>query len=154
MTEKREPLFERTGPLLAIFLLAGLAVFTAAFLTVHKRASQELLANPGSQRSNLVISYWLNEGYFHYYGLMMWPPMSKVNVYRSSTGGYMVSAFLLEKLYIAFFGHYSWRLIAIHNELVALLLSSLLGLLAFRVSRRIGLDSRLAFAAGLSVVIV
>src|SRR5204863_4035784 len=49
---------------------------------------------------------------------------------------------------------YSWRLAAWHNEVVSLLLSTLLGLLAYRVVRRLGLEARLAFAAGASVVIV
>jgi len=66
----------------------------------------------------------------------------------------MVSAFILEKIFVAVFGHYSWRLVAIHNELAVLLLSALSALLAYRVVRRFGLERIPAFAAGASVLCV
>jgi hypothetical protein len=154
MPSRVERLLDHSGALLGLFLSVGLVVFIAAFLTVHRRPPQELAVNGGSLRSRYVLSHWLNEGYFHYFGLTLLQTPGEVAIYSSSTGGYLVSAFVLEEFYMTLFGRYSWRLIAIHNELVSLLLSALLGLLAFRVSRRIGLDMRLAFAAGASIVIV
>jgi len=151
--EAAPPPLDRRGPLLAIFFLVGLIVFAAAFLTVHTH--RELQRDSGAARTHLVLSHWLNEGYFHYFGLLVRSPADQpAAIYRSSSGGYMVSGFVLQKLYTALFGSYSWRLIAIHNQIVSLVLAALLGLLAYRLTRRIGLDARRAFAAGASVVIV
>lgn len=150
---QRVPLLDRSGPLLAIFLFVGLMVFVAAFLTVHARPPE--LLREGGLRTHFVLSHWLNEGYFHYFGLSVRSrPGEPIVIYRSSTGGSMVSAFVLQKLYTILFGHYGWRLVAIHNQIVSLVLSALLGLLAYRITRRTGLDSRRALATGGSVVIV
>jgi len=163
-TAPSRPMLDRSLPLLALFLLVGLAVFIVAFFTVYSKmvepmqpvapGARNLISNTGSIRSNLVLSHWLDEGYFHYFGLTVRSPAGKVEIYRSLTGGYMVSAFILQKLFVAVYGHYSWRLVALHNELVAVLLSSLSGLLAYRVARRLGLERILALAGGASVVAV
>jgi hypothetical protein len=152
---KTVPLLERTLPLFGIFLAVGLIVFVAAFLTVHHRPGEQMAAHSGSQRSFNVISHWITEGYFHYSGQMVVsPPGAPLIVYKTSTGVYMVSGFLLERLYIAMTGHYSWRLLAVHNQIVTLLAAALFGLLTYRVARRFDLDARLSFAAGAAVVIV
>jgi len=151
---KPVPMLERTLPLFGIFLAVGLVVFIAAFLTVHNRPAEQLAAHSGSQRSFNVISHWINEGYFHYSGQMVITPPGKVLVYTTSTGVCMVSSLLLERMYMAVAGHYSWRLLAIHNQVVTLLLAALFGLLAFRIARRFGLDERLSFASGAAVVVV
>ena len=160
----REHIFERTLPLLALFLMTGLVVLIVAFRTVYSdtpagaqqavAGARTLSSNPASIRSTVVISHWMHEGYFHYCGLMVRSPADKVEIYRSASGGYMVSAFILQKIYVAVNGHYSWKLVAIHNELVALLFSALAGLLAYRVARRLGLEPVLAFTAGASVLSV
>jgi hypothetical protein len=153
--QDRAPLLDRTAPLLALFLAVGLIVFVFAFLTVHARKPDVLLTNSGAIRTNWVLSHWLHDGYFHYFGMTARSkPGEKVVIYRTSTGGYMLSTFIAEKVYGAFTGRYSWRLVAWHNEVIALLLSALLGLLAYRVTRRIGLDAGMAFAAGACVVMV
>jgi len=147
----RTPLLERTIPLLALFLLVGSVMLVAAYLSVHDRQPQELLANSG--RAHAVVSRWMNEGYFHYAGLLVQHP-TETRIYRTWPGGYMVSLFVVESLYSAIRGHYSWRLAALHNQLISLLFAALTGLLAFRLSRRIGLDPRLALASGSAVVII
>jgi len=155
--------FDRSLPLLALFLMTGLIVLIVAFRTVYSDhpdngpfvvGARTLSSNPASMRSHLVISHWLNEGYFHYCGLTVRSPMDKVEIYRSLTGGYMISAFILQKMFVALYGHYSWRLVAIHNELIALLLAALSGLLTYRVARRLCLEQIPAFAIGASTLIV
>lgn len=149
------PVHDRTGPLLALFFAVGFLAFLAAFATVHARPPEMLLSNYVAGRSHARLNYWLTDGYFHYGGMFREPSApDKVVIYRTSTGAYMLTTFILEKVYSTFSGHYSWRLVALHNQLISLCLSALLGLLAFRITRRIGLESRLAFAAGASVVIV
>jgi len=148
------PLLERSLPLFGLFLAVGFVVFIAAFLTVHNRPGEQLSAQSGSQRSFNVITHWISEGYFHYSGQMVVTPPGKVFVYTTSTGAYMVSGLLLERLYMAFTHHYSWRLLAVHNQLITLLLSALFGLLAYRVARRFDLDERLSFASASAVVVV
>jgi hypothetical protein len=152
--QHRKALLDRTAPLLGLFLSVGLAVFLAALLTVYSGRLTVLANNSGARRTNHVITHWLNEGFFHYRGLMVTSPPGQPLTIYSHSGTRLITGFLLEKIYVAAFGHYSWRLIALHNLLVSLLLSALLGLLAFRLVRRIGLDPLLAFAAGASVVIV
>ncbi len=154
---QRRPLLDRTAFLFVIFLAVGLVVFTASFLTVHVRPSSLLTENPGSIRAHDRIMIWVTRGYFHYFGLVAEPapaPANEIVIYRTSTGAHLVSTFILEKIWYTIFGRYSWRLSAVHNELVALLLSALLGLLAYRLTRRAGLDPPLAIAAGSSIVIV
>jgi hypothetical protein len=149
------PLLDRSGPLFALLLGVGLVVFVAAFLTVHTRPPEMLASHSGSKRAHARITHWLNDGYFHYRGMFREEsPPDKIVIYRTSSGTYMVSAFILEKIFFSVTGRYSWRLAALHNEVISLLLSALLGMLAFRIARRLGLDSRLAFAVGASVVIV
>lgn len=163
-TGRSPQVLERSLPLLALFLLIGLVVLATAFLTVFagkedplepvRSWARTLSSNTCSIRSHLVLSHWLNEGYFHYFGLTVRSPADKVDIYRSLSGGYMISAFVLQKVFVSAFGHYSWRLVAIHNELVALLLSALSGLLAYRVARRFALDRLSALTGGASVVCV
>src|SRR5437879_6261020 len=61
-------------------------------------------------------------------------------VYRWSSGAYFVSAFVAEKIWIGITGKYSWRLVALHNVVLALVTSALLGVLAFRLARRLGAE--------------
>jgi hypothetical protein len=148
------PLFlERTLPLFLAFLLVGTLMLIAAYLTVHDRRPEELLASPGANRAHMVVSRWMTDGYFHYAGMLVHHP-TETKIYRSWSGSYMVSLFVIESLYHAARGHYSWRLAALHNQIASLLLAALTGLLSFRISRRIGLDARLAFASGSAVVIL
>jgi hypothetical protein len=145
------PLFERTRTLFAAFLLVAAATLIVTMLTVHKRQPQELVSRPGSSRSHTVLSHWLDEGYFHYVGMLNRTPGS-TRIYLTSTGGYMVSGFVVEKLYSLAFGRYSYRLLALHNQIVSMILSALAGLLSYRLARRFDLEPRLAFAAGAAVV--
>jgi uncharacterized membrane protein (UPF0136 family) len=144
---------ERSWSLFAAFLLIAGGVLIVALLTVHHRQQQELTTSPGATRSHIVLSNWLKDGYFHYCGMIN-RRTDQVALYRNSTGGYMVSGFIVEKLYSALSGHYSYRLLAVHNQFVSMIISALAGLLSYRLARRFGLDARLAFFAGASVVAV
>lgn len=147
------PFFERTSTLFAAFLLLAGAVLVVTMLTVNHRQPQELLTRANSSRSHTVLSHWLNEGYFHYVGLINRTPDTK-SIYLHSTGGYMVSGFIVEKLYSMVFGHYSYRLLALHNQIISAILSALAGLLSYRLARRFDLEPLLAFTAGAAVVAV
>ena len=111
--QPRTALLDRTAPLLALFLSVGLAVFFAALLTVYSGRLTVLANHSGAGVTNIVITHWLNEGFFHYFGLMVTsPPGQPLTIYAHS-GTRLVTGFLLEKIYVAAFGHYSWRLIAL-----------------------------------------
>src|SRR5688572_2529887 len=88
------PFFERTSALFLSFLLIAVAVLAVTMLTVNQRNPEELATRSTSARSHLVLSHWLNEGYFHYAGLLNQTP-GTTSIYRSSTGGYMVSGFIV-----------------------------------------------------------
>ncbi|HEX9373822.1 MAG TPA: hypothetical protein VF897_22615, partial [Roseiflexaceae bacterium] len=134
--------------LFALFLATGLLTFSYAWLTLHRHHAVELSTTAGPQQSHNEIEQWLRHGYFASHGLLV-PTQQKV-IYRSSTGGYMISGFLAEKLWIGLTGKYSWRLLALHNEVVALLTATLLALLASRVAGRFGAEPLHAFALGVA----
>lgn len=143
----------RTLPLLALFLATGLLAYAYAAFTVHRRPLSHLQANIGTHRVSLEMRHWLDDGYFASYGLLVPTPDPHV-VYRWSSGVYKVSGFLAEKLWIGITGNYSWPLLAMHNEAIALLISALLGLVAFRFAMRIGVEPlhALALAVGTQMV--
>src|SRR5687768_2773128 len=89
------PFFERTSALFLSFLLIAVAVLAVTMLTVNHRKPEELVAQATSARSHTVLSHWLDEGYFHYAGMLNRTP-GATSIYRSSTGGYMVSGFIVE----------------------------------------------------------
>jgi hypothetical protein len=143
----------RTIPLLLVLLAIGCLPLIFAFRTVHRRDLSELTAHAG--RTHNVISHWLDHGYFNSFGLICWTaPGKPFTIYRSSTGGLLISGFLTEKLYSSITGHYSWRLLALHNQLLTLLTAALIGLLGFRLATRIGAAPLHALALALAVEIV
>ncbi|MDP9192869.1 MAG: hypothetical protein M3P06_14300 [Acidobacteriota bacterium] len=137
----------------AALLLVAAITLGAAWITVLARQPQELVESPGASRAHVVLTHWLDEGYFHYVGMINRDP-KKMSLYRSTTGAYMVSSFIVEKIHVTMFGRYSYRLLALHNEVVTMILCALAGLLSYRLARRFGLEPILALAAGASVVIV
>lgn len=147
------PRSDRSLTLFAAFLLIAAAALLGTFFSVHDRHPEELMKQSGSVRSHVVLTHWLSEGYFHYAGMVNRDPAAE-SIYLNSTGGYMVSGFAIEKLYSAISGHYSYRLLALHNQVVSMIISALAGLLSYRLVRRFGLDRRLAFTAGAAVVLV
>lgn len=151
---RAEPRLDRTPLLFAALLGAGLAVFVLAMLTVHHRPAEQLAGNGGAQRTHAELTHWLEEGFFTNCGLLINSPLGTRTFYRMGTGGYLLTAFVAQKIFGLFAGHYSWRLNAWHNQAVILLLATLLGMLAYRVSRRFGLEPRLAYPLGAAVVAV
>jgi hypothetical protein len=150
------PVPTRTFPLLLIFLAAGLLPLIFAFRTVHGRDLSELMSNPNSSRTHGAISHWIERGYWNSRGLICWPAADgkSFTIYRSSTGGLLISGFITEKIYASITGHYSYRLLGLHNQLLTLLTASLIGLLGFRLAVRIGVAPLQALALAISVEIV
>jgi hypothetical protein len=149
----RIPLHERTSALFLAFLLVGAVVLAACLFSVHKRTAEELMRHGGSVRSQTVLKHWLDEGYFHYAGMLN-RSADTTQIYKNSTGGFMISGFLVEKVFSTISGRYSYRLLALHNQFVSMVLCALAGLLSYRIARRFDLEPRLAFASGAAVVIV
>jgi hypothetical protein len=147
----RAPLLERTIPLLALFIMVGAVMMTVAFLSVHRRQPAELAEH--STRTHTMVTRWMAEGYFHYAGLLLDHPTNKT-IYVSWGGAYLVPLFVIESLHHAVRGHYSWKLAALYSQMVSLLVAALTGLLAYRISRRIGLDAWPALASGAAVVML
>lgn len=143
----------RTLALLALFLGTGALALAYAALTVHARPVGQLMANNGTKRVAVEIRHWLDDGYFASYGLLV-PTADRTVVYRWSSGAYKISGFLAEKLWIGLTGRYSWQLLALHNQFVALLISALVALLAYRLAMRIGVEPlhAMAMAVGAQMV--
>jgi hypothetical protein len=127
--------------IIAFLFVAGSLLLTFTYSTVYHGGASELAKAPGTIRMSFSIRHWCESGYFRSGGLLVRPQAGAPGYhhYVSSTGGHMVSAFILQKLYHAATGRYSLRLIALHNTVVALLAASMLGLLAFRLVRRSGM---------------
>src|SRR4051812_30830881 len=87
-------------PALAGYLVLGAAMLTFAYVTVHGRPTDELLRSSTAQRSHTALTRWIDDGYWHFAGLLVLSPRDRpLEVYRSSTGGYMVSGFVAEKVF-------------------------------------------------------
>ena len=125
--------------LFAVFLATGLVCFAYLSRTVYRRAGEQLSKNPVTETSHAVIANWMRRGYFASHGLLV-PVEGENRVYRWSSGGYFLTAFVAEKLWVAATGRYSWRVVALHNVFVALVTAALLGVLAFRFARAIGIE--------------
>jgi hypothetical protein len=147
----REP---HTAAVAGSYLAVALFLLLLAFKTVHSRPSGELEQYPTSMRSNVQITRWIEDGYWHYCGLNAYRDKSGLVLYRSSTGGYLISGFIVEKIYSMITGHYGWRLLALHNQLVSALTAALLALLAFRIAARFGLSPLHAWVLGAAVEVV
>jgi len=127
----------RGATLYLFFLMAGLIAFGYSWMTVQQRLVPELSSAPGSSWSHNVVMHWNDHGYFASHGLL-WPTADGKAVYRSGTGALMLTSFAAEKIWIAMTGRYGWQLMAMHNALVAVLVSALIALLAYRIARRLG----------------
>jgi hypothetical protein len=140
----------RGATLYLFFLIAGLIAIGYSWTTVQHRLVPELSSPRGPVWSHNVVMHWIDHGYFASHGLM-WTDAK--TIYRGS-GGRMLSSFLVEKLWIAMTGRYGWRVFAVHNEAVALLLSALLALLAYRIARRFGAAPLAAFVLAVATQMV
>jgi hypothetical protein len=131
----------------ALFLAVGLIALGFTWMTVNERSVARLSGAFLPIHSHTAIMRWIEHGYFASHGLL-WPVPGEKIIYRSQSGGLMISGFLVEKIWITLTGHYGWRLLALHNQIVSLLTSALFALLAFRLARRLSVDSLRAFVLG------
>lgn len=146
----REP---RGRVLFALFLAVGLIAFGYVWKTLHQRELARLSSSDGPVRAHTVITNWLEQGWFASCG-MIFPTADAKVVYRWSTGAHLTSGFVLEKIWRALTGRYGWRLLALHNQFIALLGATLLALLAYRLARRCGVDPLHAFVLGIAAQMV
>jgi hypothetical protein len=147
-------MLDRTRPLVLMFLATGTVAFAFVYFTVNRHGADALQQNAGAARQHFAIRYWVEHGYFSTAGLGVRGTAEKPYVYSSSTGGNLLSGFVLTKIYSAVTGRTSFRLLALHNQLVLLLASSLVGVLAFRLARRAGTPPFHAFVLGTAAQIV
>jgi hypothetical protein len=139
--------------LYAFFLVAGMIAAGYSWMTVQQRLVPELSAAQGPIWSHAVVTHWIDHGVFASHGLL-WPTPDGKAVYRSGTGSMMLSALIAEKIRIAMTGRYGWRLMAIHNVLLAVLISALVALLAYRLARRFGAAPLASFVLAVSAQMV
>ncbi|MEA2417145.1 MAG: hypothetical protein QOI58_3802 [Thermoanaerobaculia bacterium] len=131
------------------FLIPGLISLGYSWMTVQQRLVPLLSTSADPQRAHTILVRWLDHGYFASHGLL-WPVADGSTIYRSATGAHMISAFLVEKIWIGITGRYGWKLLALHNELLVLLTAALLALLCYRTARRFGATPVPAFVAGVA----
>lgn len=129
----------RTLPLLAAMIAIGASILTFTFRTVHLESALDLATIPNAVRTNFSVRYWLENGYFSNGGLAVRPSSpTEVHYYVTSGGGQLVSGFVATKIHHTITGRQSPLLLAVHNQVVTMLAAALLGLLAFRLARRVG----------------
>jgi hypothetical protein len=145
------PIPEKTLPLLALLFGIGAIVLVFTFLTVHHRTPDVLQAQSQATRSHFVISYWLDHGYFACGGVAARSAADLPLFFYRATGGHMLTGFIVEKIYSTISGHYSWRLLALHNQLFSLATAVFLALLGFRLARRLGASALHALVAAVCV---
>jgi signal peptidase I len=120
---------ERTWTLLALYLLLGLAMLVYTSKSVHR----------GASASSFAVAHWMEHGYFASAGMIF---IDEQTVYRWSTGGYLITAFLAAKLGVP---------LALHNAIVSMLLAMTLALLGYRIARQCDVDRIHAFVLGAAV---
>jgi hypothetical protein len=142
----------RALPVFFVLLAIGAVILVFASRTVHRWSPEELFADTMAQRSHFQTTYWLEHGYFKSGGLLVSTSAAQpVFFYRSSTGGVYLSGFLVQKVYSIFTDRYSWRLMALHNQIFLLITSALLGLLGFQLARLLGAIPLHAMALAISL---
>ncbi|MEA2326135.1 MAG: hypothetical protein QOE68_1094 [Thermoanaerobaculia bacterium] len=139
--------------LYALFVIAGLIALGYSWMTVQHRLVPQLSAATEPIWAHNVVTHWIDHGYFASHGLL-WPTAEGKTVYRSGTGALMLTSFVAEKVWIGMTGRYGWRLRAIHNLIVAVLISALLALLAYRLARRFGAAPPASFILAVSAQMV
>ena len=130
-----------------LFLASGALLVLFTSLTVHRRTDHELRTNAAAVRTQSILQYWLTHGYFDSAGLLIVPTPTGPVVYRNSTGGEFISAFIVQKLT----GTFSPRLQALHNQLLVMASSILLALLGFRLSQRFAIPIVCSVALALAL---
>ncbi|MFL6247398.1 MAG: hypothetical protein ACJ74H_15310 [Thermoanaerobaculia bacterium] len=131
----------RTLPLLAILIVTGSVMLIFASRTVHRWNTEELQKDATAVRSHFQTTYWLEHGYFNSGGLLVYKSATiPLFFYKSSTGGVYLAGFWVEKIYSAFTGHYSWRLMALQNQIFTMIGSAVFALLGFRLARLMGAE--------------
>jgi hypothetical protein len=110
-------------------------------------------------RSFSVITYWDKHGYFASGGLMSFDvhlatPQTPRVFYKSSSGAYMITGYIVEKIVLLTTHTYRWRLLALHNEVLMMITSALAALLVFRLLMRLGIVWRDALVFSIATQIV
>lgn len=136
------------------------------FATIHNRSESDLIKHT-PERYNLLIKFWQQRGYFTHGGLWVWsaeagpgywnPPVGDESVklvYRSYTMGHLVFANAIERLYMSITDSFSNTLMKYHNQFFTFLSSALLGLLAFRIGKRLGMFAETAMLSAISCLLI
>lgn len=145
----------RTIPLLIMFVLVGAVILVFTLMTVNDRPAEALRSNAMAQRSHFSIEFWMQHGLLNSGGVTARASDDdSVRFHRSSTGGRLIGGYLVERTYKTVTGRYSWRLLAVYNQIVVLVLASLLALLAFRLAARGGTPPLHALALALAFQMV
>jgi hypothetical protein len=143
--------------LFGAFLGAGFVVLLFTLFTVNYRSESELQKHHRSTRAHIGISYWDQHGYLSSAGLpvrKLPPPSLEHYLYRSSTGTFLVSGFLVQKIYGWFNDGYAWHAVAVHHQFISLLVSALLAVVAFRIASRLGVRTFHAFTLAVVTQVV
>ena len=127
---------------LVLLFVVGLFVFSFLMNTVHLRPESDIQ----SQKTflNIYMHYieiWMRDGYWKHGGLFYIDAGSVLNPsqnsfhYRSS-GIWLVSSLLIEKMNYLITGTVSYKLMAVHNQIIIMITSVLFGFLVWRLGRR------------------
>ncbi len=146
----------RSLVLFASYLSITLALLIFTYMTVHRRAPLEISKYPWGARAQERLSRWIEDGYWHDCGLLFSKPEGKnvTTVYVSSTGGFMISAFVVEKLVSVTTGRFSWRALALQSEIISAIVAALAALLSFRLAMRFRLSLLYSWVLGAAVAMV
>lgn len=146
---------------LTALALFGLVVMGFLFATVHRRDLEAAISQQyGSAAGRLdrypdLIRFWIEQGYLEHGGLWFILPgdigyidEDHPRVYRSAPMAYLQVAHLLERVCYAVKGKISYTALMLHNQGIVWLSSTLLGVLAMRLARRMKIDPLHALLLG------
>lgn len=133
---------------LALLFACGLVVLGYTSLTVHRRPETQFEGSTGSMILRTEMLQWAEHGYLASYGLLA-PTDDPHLLYRSWPGDFMLTTYAVVAI-----GGFDWQALALHNLLISLLASALLGFLAYRLALRGGAEPLHAFVYALGAEMV
>lgn len=134
-----------------IFLVYGIFLLWFLFFTVHDRKGGEFIERMDS-RWPTILQVWINHGYSKHGGMAFMQPVDQKpdqKVWRSNSIFFLQLGHVLERIHIAFKGEFSYVLLAVHNQIIPMFSSCLLGFLAMRLVLKRGSSFNQAIILGL-----
>ncbi len=142
---------------LKFYIVFGFLVFLFLLVTIHNRDVDEIYYGVKNTLFMRIIMTWMRDGYLANGGMAFFESVAEnptQELWRSTSMGWLVGLYLLERIHYWFTGEYSYRLAALYPQVFVWFSSALLGLLAMRLARRMGIKPLHTLVLGVACLAV